>query len=115
MPTGTRGVAFCHAARERRLTRFRTTAFMETFFETTQANRVPVPTGEMEREKSAPLTRRVGRAFLISAPVRRFFLGIYVESRARPFRRRRTSRARPVRVELRLRNPCALARLRFFG
>ena len=95
--------------------RLRVTAFVETFFDTTQAYFVPpVVQGVIEREKSVPVTRRAGRSFLKSAPEMRVFF-IYVESFARPLLRRRTRIRRPVALALRLRKPCARERLRFFG
>ena len=39
----------------------------------------------------------------------------YADKRLRPFLRRRTKMARPVRVPERFINPCARTRFRFFG
>lgn len=73
------------AARARRLTRFRTTALGETFFETAQATRAGVPSerGLIAAEKRLPDTRRRGSAASPTSSRResRFFFGIVATQR----------------------------------
>ena len=108
------------ASRHWRFRRLRSTARGMTFFATVQANFEPESSAcsDIVNEKNSPCRRLVFplRSLVISERERRFFLGIaYAESFARPFRRRRMRRRRPVVLFERTRNPCVRARFRFFG
>ncbi len=71
------------ASRQRRLMRFRSTAFDATFFETTQANRAVVPEeGAIATENSVPCTFLGCRMLRIWVPESRCFVGICLHREA---------------------------------
>ncbi len=85
-----------------------------------EATPVEAPPALLNVEELAALSQAPGRREREGSPARIFhdrpyFFGITTERRLRPLRRRAARILRPPAVEVRLRNPCLLRRLRLLG